>query len=108
MEFLLKAMISGVIVAAGCIAAQKSATVGALILGIPMVSLLTLVFMQLGGADAETFRKFGVETVYFVTISLVFFAVFGFAIAQWNFWLSLLLASAAGSIVMYFAFKAVS
>ena len=107
MEFLLKAVISGIIVAAASIAAQKSTTFGALLLGIPMISLLTLVFMHHGGVDVETFRKFSMETVYFVTISLVFFAVFGFSIAQYGFWLSLAIASLAGSAVMYLAFRAI-
>ena len=85
-EFALKALISGVIVATVSAVATRNATFAALVMGIPFTALLSMLFMHYTGVDAETFAKFSFETVYFVLTSLVFFVIFGLLIGKLGFW----------------------
>lgn len=100
MEFLLKAVISGILVATVSTVAQRNATLAALLMGIPFTAFLAMIFMYFAGVDAETFSKFSFETVYFVLTSLVFFVIFGLMISHIGFWYSMLLGSAV-TIILY-------
>lgn len=91
MEFILKAIIGGLIVAGVVTAAQRgNPTLGALILGIPLGSIISIIFMYYSGVDVKTFQQLAQETIYFVLVSLVFFPIFVYTLNHWNFWLSLL------------------
>ena len=91
MEFILKAIIGGLIVAGVVTAAQRgNPTLGALILGIPLGSVISLVFMYYSGVDVKVFQQLAQETIYFVLVSLVFFPMFVITLNHWNFWISLL------------------
>ena len=91
MEFILKAIIGGLIVAGVVTAAQRgNPTLGALILGIPLGSVISLIFMYYSGVDVKVFQQLAQETIYFVLVSLVFFPMFVITLNHWNFWLSLL------------------
>ena len=91
MEFILKAIIGGLIVAGVVTAAQRgNPTLGALILGIPLGSIISIIFMYYAGVDVKTFQQLAQETIYFVLVSLVFFPIFVYTLNHWNFWLSLL------------------
>jgi len=90
MEFLIKAIIGGLIVAGVVTAAERgNPTIGALILGIPIGSVISVIFMHLSGVHPEVFAQLAKETVYFVIISLVFFPIFAYLIMQQGFWISL-------------------
>ena len=100
MEFVLKVIVSGFLVATVSMVAQRSATMAALLMGIPFTALLAMFFMWHSGVDAETFSKFSFETVYFVLTSLIFFVIFGLTISHIGFWYSMLLGSAV-TIILY-------
>ena len=100
MEFILKVIISGILVASVSMIAQRSATMAALLMGIPFTAFLAMFFMHFSGVDAETFSKFSFETVYFVLTSLIFFVIFGLTISHIGFWYSMLLGSAV-TIILY-------
>lgn len=100
MEFILKVIISGVLVASVSMMAQRSATMAALLMGIPFTAFLAMFFMHFSGVDAETFSKFSFETIYFVLTSLIFFVIFGLTISHIGFWYSMLLGSAV-TIILY-------
>lgn len=100
MEFLLKAVISGILVAAVSTVAQRNATLAALLMGIPFTAFLAMIFMWYSGVDAETFSKFSFETVYFVLTSLAFFVIFALTIGYIGFWYSMLLGSVI-TIILY-------
>ena len=87
MEFILKAVISGILVATVSTIAQRSATMAALLMGTTSLSLsfLAMFFMHFSGVEAEVFSKFSFETIYFVLTSLVFFVIFGLTIAHIGF-----------------------
>lgn len=100
MEFLLKAIISGILVASVSMIAQRSATMAALLMGIPFTAFLAMFFMYFSGTDVETFSKFSFETIYFVLTSLIFFVIFGLTISHIGFWYSMFLGSAV-TIILY-------
>jgi hypothetical protein len=100
MEFLLKAVISGILVATVSTVAQRNATLASLLMGIPFTAFLAMIFMWYAGIDVETFSKFSFETVYFVLTSLVFFVIFGVMISYVGFWYSMLLGSIV-TIILY-------
>ena len=100
MEFILKAVISGILVATVSTIAQRSATMAALLMGIPFTAFLAMFFMYFSGVEAEVFAKFSFETVYFVLTSLVFFVIFGLTIGYLGFWYSMILGAGV-TIFMY-------
>jgi len=103
LEFLIKAIIGGIIVASVVSAAQKgNPTIGALILGIPLGTIISLVFMHFGGGiESNTFAQLAKETVYFVLVSLVFFPIFSYMIVNYTFWPSLATSIAVTMICLY-------
>ena len=100
MEFILKVIISGLIVATVSMMAQRSATVAALLMGIPFTAFLAMIFMWYSGIDANTFAKFSFETTYFVLTSLVFFVIFGLLVTKIGFWCSVI-AGLSVTIILY-------
>ena len=98
MEFLLKAIIGGLVIAGVVTAAQRSnPTLGALILGIPLGSVVSLIFMYYAGVDLKVFQQLAQETIYFV-----FFPLFVIPLNHWNFWLSLLSSISITMIALLF------
>jgi len=89
MEFLLKAVISGLIVATVSSLALKNVTFAAVIMGIPFTAFLSMAFMYYNGVDSNTFAHFSFQTIYFVLTSLVFFVIFGLGIGKLGFWPSM-------------------
>tara|TARA_R110001606_G_scaffold374461_2_gene532299 strand:- start:78 stop:404 length:327 start_codon:yes stop_codon:yes gene_type:complete len=107
MEFILKAIIGGLVIAGVVTAAEKgNPTVGALILGIPLASLVSIVFMHFSGVSPEVFSQLARETVYFVFVSLVFFPIFAYMVLHYGFWLSLSVALVVTFIALYSLLKA--
>ena len=90
MEFLIKAVLGGLIIAGVVTAAERgNPTIGALILGIPIGSIISIIFMYYAGVTPEVFAQLARETVYFVLVSLVFFPLFAYMIMNQGFWFSL-------------------
>ena len=90
MEFLLKAIMGGLVIAGVVTAAERgNPTIGALILGIPLASLVSIIFMHYSGVQPEIFSQLARETIYFVMVSLIFFPIFAYTILHYGFWFSL-------------------
>jgi len=93
MEFIIKAIVGGLIIAGVVTAAERgNPTLGALILGIPLGSIISISFMYYGGIQPEVFEQLAKETVYFVLVSLIFFPVFAYLIMHYGFWISMTVA----------------
>jgi len=75
-DILIKSLIGGALIGIVSTLVHKSPTLGAFLMGIPFVSVITLLMMHHGGVPFETFRTFSYETVLFVAVSLVFFPMF--------------------------------
>lgn len=95
MELLIKAIIGGIVIATVSTISERYPTIGAFVLGIPLATFVSFVFMYYAGVDVQTFKTVSIQTVYFVLVSLLFFPIFVFMISQYGFWLSML----AGTVV---------
>ena len=95
MELLIKAIIGGIVIATVSTVSERYPTIGAFVLGIPLATFVSFVFMYYAGVDADTFKTVSIQTVYFVLVSLLFFPIFVFMLSQYGFWLSML----AGTLV---------
>jgi len=101
MELLLKAIIGGIIIATVSTIGQRYPTIGAFVLGIPLATFVSFMFMYYAGVDVQTFKTISVHTVYFVLISLLFFPVFVFMLSSYGFWLSMISGVAiSGSLML--------
>jgi hypothetical protein len=106
MEFLLKAVIGGLVIAGVVTAAERgNPTIGALILGIPLSSIVSIFFMHYSGIQPEVFSQLAKETVYFVLVSLIFFPVFAYLIMHQGFWLSLIVSIIVTMICLFLLLK---
>jgi len=102
MEFLLKAIIGGLVIAGVVTAAEKgNPTIGALILGIPLASIVSILFMHYSGVSPEVFSQLAKETVYFVFVSLIFFPIFAYMVLHYGFWLSLSVSLTVTFVALY-------
>ena len=89
MELLIKAIIGGIVIATVSTVSERYPTIGAFILGIPLATFVSFVFMYYAGVDVATFKTVSIQTVYFVAVSLLFFPIFVFMLSQYGVWLSL-------------------
>tara|TARA_B100000900_G_scaffold288753_1_gene247723 strand:+ start:264 stop:593 length:330 start_codon:yes stop_codon:yes gene_type:complete len=100
-DIVIKSIIGGIIIGVVSTLAQKNPTAGAFIMGIPIVSFITLAMMWYAGVDYQTFKTFSWETIYFVFLSLSFFPVFILLMPYIGFWFSLVSgASVAGALML--------
>ena len=101
MELLLKAIIGGAVIATVSTVSEKYPTIGAFVLGIPLATFVSFIFMYYAGVDANTFKTVSTHTVYFVLVSLLFFPIFVFMLSNYGFWLSMLAGTAiSGSLML--------
>lgn len=75
MFVILKAIISGVLVAAVSETAKRSPALGALIASLPLVSVLAMIFMWRETHDAERIAAHAESTFWYVLPSLPMFLV---------------------------------
>ena len=76
MEFLLKTLIGGIIIATVSTVSQRYPTIGAFVLGIPLASIVSFIFLYYAGVDVQTFKTLSYQTIYFVLVSLHFHHLF--------------------------------
>ena len=95
MEFLLKTLIGGLIIATVSTVSQRYPTVGAFILGIPLASFVSFIFLYYAGVDVQTLKTLSIQTIYFVLVSLLFFPIFVYLLPAYGFWI----AMAIGTVV---------
>ena len=105
MEFLIKTIIGGIIIATVSSVSQKYPTIGAFVLGIPLASIVSFIFLHYAGVDVNTFKTVSIHTVWFVAVSLLFFPVFVGMISHYGFWMSLLCASAVAGMLMLVLYR---
>ena len=105
MELLIKAIIGGVVIATVSTVSEKYPTIGALILGIPLASLVSFTFLYYAGVDIQTFRTLSIQTVYFVLISLLFFPIFVYLLPTYGFWLAITIGTVVTSSLMFGLYK---
>ena len=101
MEFLIKTIIGGIIIATVSSVSQKYPTIGAFVLGIPLASIVSFIFLYYAGVDVQTFKTLSIQTIYFVLVSLLFFPIFVYLLPSYGFWIAMAIGTAiTGSLML--------
>ena len=101
MEFVIKTIIGGIIIATVSSVSQKYPTIGAFVLGIPLASIVSFIFLHYAGVDVQTFKTLSIQTIYFVLISLLFFPIFVYLLPAYGFWLAMSIGCAVTGSLMF-------
>ena len=89
---ITKALLSGAIIAAASEIAKRNPALGAVILSLPLVSLLAFVWLWLDTGDKETIANLSQSTFWFVLLTLPMFLLLPALLRQdMSFWLSLVI-----------------
>ena len=96
MYLVLKALLSGVIVAAASEAGRRSSLLGAVLVSLPLTSLLAIVWLYRDTHDTQEVAALSWSILWVIVPSVVFFLVLPVALKSGvAFWGALLLACAA-------------
>ncbi|MFN3659202.1 MAG: DUF3147 family protein [Pseudolabrys sp.] len=99
----LKAALSGIIIAVASEAARRAPTLGALIVSLPLISLLAIMWLWFDTGDRERVAALAQGTFWYVLPTLPMFLVVPALLrAGVGFWPALALGCAL-TIVLYFA-----
>jgi F0F1-type ATP synthase assembly protein I len=102
-QLLVKALISGVLIATASEVARRSPGWGGLIVALPMTTLLTMIWLWRDTHDPERVAALGTGAFWFVVPTLPAFLLIPFLLRQgMSFWLALL-AGCALTVVLYSA-----
>jgi hypothetical protein len=92
---LLKAVLSGVIVVAASEAARRSSLLGAVIVSLPLLSILAIVWLYRDTRDVGEIADLSWSILWVIVPSLTFFVVLPLALRSLGFWPALGLACGA-------------
>lgn len=81
-QLLLKAVISGVLVALASEAARRSSLMGAILISLPLTSILALAWLYIDTHDAQKVSSLSWSILWIVVPSLVFFVAVPILIRQ--------------------------
>ena len=76
MPFLVKTIISALIISLSTTLAKKNPSLGGLILALPIVSIIAFAILGYEGTDPNVLKIYAKSTLVLVPISLVFFVPF--------------------------------
>jgi hypothetical protein len=100
--FIIKCALSGIIIAVASEIARRSPSFGALIVSLPLVSLLAILWLWRDTGDAEQIANLAQSTVWYILPSLPMFLILPAMLrAGIGFWLSMG-ATCALTILLYF------
>jgi hypothetical protein len=103
---LLKALLSGALVAAASEVARRWPGIGGLIVSLPLVSLLAFLWLWRDTGDSERVAQLAQSAFWFLLPSMpMFLALPAMLRAGWGFWPSLA-AAIALTLALYLAFLA--
>jgi len=105
LDIIIKSIVGGLIIGVVSTIAQKQPTIGAFIMGIPIVTFITLIIMYYSGVDFQTLKTFSFQTVYFVLISLLFFPVFVYLLPTYGFWIAMSIGTVLTGSLMFGLFR---
>lgn len=104
-EFVLKAIVSGIVVATISWISSRNITAAAVLMGIPFTAVLSLIFLYYSGIPNTDLAKFSRETICFVLISLIFFIIFPILLIKCNFWTSMIISMGVTAILFKIALR---
>lgn len=94
MYLLLKAVLSGAIVAVASEVARRSSLLGAVLVSLPLTSILALSWLYRDTGDVDEVAALSWSILWVVVPSLVFFVALPLALRDLGFWPALALACA--------------
>ena len=101
MLYLTKILVSALIITGASELARRSTGLAALVLALPVVSLLTFIWVWLEHRDAQQISRLSIETFWYVLPTLPLFIVLGIMLRQgFGFVISLLAACATGAALL--------
>jgi hypothetical protein len=92
---VLKALLSGAIIAVASEAARRSSLLGALLVSLPLTSILAILWLYRDTRDTGEVTDLSWSILWLVLPSFVFFVVLPLALRSTGFWPALLLACGA-------------
>ena len=98
MYLLLKALLSGAIIAAASELARRSSLLGAVLLSLPVTSILAAIWLYRDTGDTAEVADLSWSILWVVPPSLVFFVVLALGLRSIDFWPALALACAATAV----------
>jgi TRAP-type mannitol/chloroaromatic compound transport system permease large subunit len=102
--YLVKIAMSVAVILASAEAAKRSPTLGAFIVALPLISLLSMTWLYWDTKDAEKVSAYAREIFFLVPVSLLFFLPFLLEPrSQWPYWLNF----SSGFVTMGLGFAAI-
>lgn len=100
---ILKAAISGILIALASEVARRFPGWGALIISLPLTSILAMIWLWRDTQDAERLAQHSVATIWFLAPSIPMFFLIPYGLRHgWGFWPSLIAGSVL-TILLYLA-----
>jgi uncharacterized membrane protein (GlpM family) len=101
MELLLRAVISGVLVALASEVARRSSILGAVIVSLPLTSILAIVWLYQATGDRQEVATFAWSVLWIVPPSLAFFVALPVALGRGLAFVPAMLLAAAATLGAY-------
>ncbi len=99
MYLVLKALLSGVIIAVASEVARRSSLLGAVLISLPLTSILAMIWLYRDTRDTGEIAALSWSILWVIVPSLVFFVVLPLALrGGMAFWAGLLLACAVTAV----------
>ncbi len=95
MYLLLKALLSGAVIAVASEVARRSSLVAAVLVSLPLTSILAILWLYRDTGDKHEIAAFSWSILWVIVPSLVFFVVLPLALRSIGFWPALLIACCA-------------
>ena len=92
---MLKALLSGVVIAVASEVARRSSLLGAVLLSLPLTSILAMIWLYRDTRDTDKVSSLSWSILWVIVPSLVFFVALPLLLRAVAFWPALLLACAA-------------
>jgi hypothetical protein len=98
MYLVLKALLSGVIIAVASELARRSSLLGAVLISLPLTSLLAMIWLWRDSHDRDEIADFSWSILWVIVPSVVFFVVLPLALRTAAFWPSVIVACVVTAI----------
>jgi hypothetical protein len=97
-QLLVKALLSGIVVAAASELARRSSLLAAVVISLPLTSILAVIWLYRDTRDTGEVASLSWSILWVIVPSLVFFVVLPLALRSTGFWAALLLACVATAL----------
>lgn len=106
MEILIRAAISGVIVALASELARRSSILGAVLISLPLTSILAIVWLYRDSRDTEEIASFAWSILWIIPPSIAFFIVLPLALDRGLAFAPAMLVASVATLAAYGAWVA--